>query len=164
MPAAARNHLIVSAPHPLSLPDGLALANLHLFSNNVTGPIPSELGSLQNLEELKLHANFLSSTIPNELGQLPISYLDMSSNNLEGNVGNLTFTTTRLQTLFLHDNSFTGIMPQKFCSINVELSFDCSIDLCGCDCDCVTGQQMEYGDDTDDNIIDVDEGGDGDSN
>eukprot|EP00985_Skeletonema_marinoi_P026813 scaffold21131_cov194-Skeletonema_marinoi.AAC.9 len=45
--------------------------NLYFPNNNLSGTIPSELGSLTNLEYLNLGANAaLSGTIPSELGSL----------------------------------------------------------------------------------------------
>ena len=54
-------------------------------NNQLTGTIPSELGSLANLEYLNLESNQLSGTIPTWLGSL-----------------------TKLRGLNLEDNQFTG--------------------------------------------------------
>ena len=43
---------------------------LNLRQNRLTGPIPTETGSLANLERLFLYDNQLSGTIPSELGGL----------------------------------------------------------------------------------------------
>ena len=43
---------------------------LMLFDNDLTGPIPSELGNLDHLEWLYLSDNKLSGEIPAELGNL----------------------------------------------------------------------------------------------
>ena len=39
-------------------------------SNQLSGPIPSELGNLDNLQEVRLWGNQLSGPIPSELGNL----------------------------------------------------------------------------------------------
>ncbi len=44
---------------------------LHLWSNGLTGPIPPELGDLQNLEELGLWGNGLTGSIPPGTGPFP---------------------------------------------------------------------------------------------
>ena len=43
---------------------------LWLYSNQLSGPIPTEIGSLANLERLALYGNQLSGPIPVELGGL----------------------------------------------------------------------------------------------
>jgi hypothetical protein len=41
-----------------------------LYSNNITGKIPEELGNLTNLVSLDLYLNYLSGNIPSTLGNL----------------------------------------------------------------------------------------------
>ena len=41
-----------------------------LYSNNISGKIPEDLGSLENLLSLDLYLNSLSGTIPDTLGKL----------------------------------------------------------------------------------------------
>ena len=41
-----------------------------LYSNQLTGAIPAELGQLTHLTKLGLHSNQLMGAIPRELGQL----------------------------------------------------------------------------------------------
>jgi len=41
-----------------------------LYSNNITGPIPSNLGNLTNLVSLDLYLNSFSGPIPESLGKL----------------------------------------------------------------------------------------------
>ena len=60
---------------------------LYLHSNQLTGPIPAELGQLSHLHRLHLQYNQLTGPIPAELGQL--SFLDEFSfrgNRLTGAV------------------------------------------------------------------------------
>lgn len=48
------------------------------------GTIPSEMGRLTKLTSLRVQHNFLSGSVPNELGSLPnLQDLDLSGNNLE---------------------------------------------------------------------------------
>ena len=63
-----RNQL--SGPIPSEIGSLASLVELKLDRNQLSGPIPSEIGSLANLEELLLYSNNLSGTIPTELGSL----------------------------------------------------------------------------------------------
>ena len=58
---------------------------LFLGNNQLTGEIPTELGSLTNLERLRLSKNLLSGEIPAELGRLTnLTVLHLSGNQLTG--------------------------------------------------------------------------------
>ena len=78
-----------------------SLANLQLLwlaKNQLTGPIPSSLGSLANLRYLYLYGNQLSGEIPSELGSLAnLEQLSLSQNQLSGPIpaelGNLSNLT-----------------------------------------------------------------------
>ncbi len=63
---------------------------LVLRGNNLTGPIPPEIGDLDSLKHLDLAHNPLNSPIPPELGNL-----------------------TNLKTLFIHFNQLTGGFPPE---------------------------------------------------
>ena len=41
-----------------------------LYGNNISGPIPSDLGNLTNLVSLDLYLNSFSGPIPDALGKL----------------------------------------------------------------------------------------------
>jgi len=46
------------------------LNDRELYSNNITGEIPEELGDLVELVSLDLYANSISGPIPSSLGKL----------------------------------------------------------------------------------------------
>jgi len=112
------------------------LSSIHLWENNLTGPIPPEIGNLDSLITLYLHHNQLTGQIPPELGnctklrqlrlqnnqltgELPtelanlneVYYLDVSFNQLEGDIPDEMANVTSYEDLFFHDNNFTGIPP-----------------------------------------------------
>ena len=60
---------------------------LHLYNNELTGSIPSEIGNLTNLERLYLYDNQLTGSIPPEIGNLiNLTYLNLSYNQLSGGI------------------------------------------------------------------------------
>ncbi len=61
------------------------VTRLSLWENNLTGPIPPELGNLTLLTDLELASNDLSGPIPPELGNLTsLWWLNLRSNDLSG--------------------------------------------------------------------------------
>ncbi|MBK8566696.1 MAG: right-handed parallel beta-helix repeat-containing protein [Saprospiraceae bacterium] len=61
--------------------------NLYLNSNNMTGSIPDELGTLQSLERLRLTANQLNGPIPITLGDLQNALeIRLNVNGLSGSI------------------------------------------------------------------------------
>jgi hypothetical protein len=58
---------------------------LELFSNNLSGPLPRELGQLSALQVVILFDNKLTGAIPTELGQLEaLTTLRLSYNQMSG--------------------------------------------------------------------------------
>ena len=82
--------------------------------NQLSGPIPSELGNLANLVELGLHDNQLSGSIPSELGNLAnLVGLGLHDNQLSGPIPSELGNLANLQVLELRDNQFSGCVPVK---------------------------------------------------
>ena len=53
----------------------------------VSGPIPSEIGNLENLAGLDFYGNNLNGQIPSEIGNLVLlEYLKLTSNQLSGEI------------------------------------------------------------------------------
>ncbi|PHT77527.1 putative LRR receptor-like serine/threonine-protein kinase [Capsicum annuum] len=80
-----------------------SLSKLVLRNNNISGPIPSNIGEYQSL-----------------------SLLDLSFNNLTGRVPDSLFNLTLMTHLFLGDNKLTGTLPaQKKQSLQtIDLSYN----------------------------------------
>ena len=63
------------------------VTSLRLGYNQLSGPMPPELGNLANLAYLDLEGNQLSGSIPPELGNLAnLAYLDLEGNQLGGSI------------------------------------------------------------------------------
>ncbi|CAI9107478.1 OLC1v1006838C1 [Oldenlandia corymbosa var. corymbosa] len=92
----------------------LHLSSIQLPSANLSGALPRELGELTNLQSLYLGVNALSGSIPLELGySSALSDVDLGNNLLSGPVpASIWNLCDRLVSLHLHDNSFSGILPE----------------------------------------------------
>ena len=87
---------------------------LRLEDNNLTGPIPPELGSLANLREVFLSLNNLSGPIPPELGGLAnLTWLSLSRNHLSGPIPPELGNLASLTTLGLGGNALEGPIPPE---------------------------------------------------
>ena len=83
---------------------------MDLYSNQLSGEIPAELGSLTNLTELRLHGNHrLTGEIPPELGNLTnLKVLWLFANQLSGEIPPELGNLTDLLVLWLHANQLSG--------------------------------------------------------
>jgi len=94
------------------------LSNLKLLNlafNELIGSIPPELGNLANLEYLSLTYNhFNDSSIPTELGNLSkLTHLDLQGNELIGNIPVELGNLTSLIVLWLGNNQLNGSIPTE---------------------------------------------------
>ena len=80
-----------------------------MWGNNLTGPIPPELGNLTNLTGLSLAENNLTGQVPVELGKL-----------------------TQLLDISLSGNKLTGSVPLSFVGLDNLESFGCQFSLGVC--------------------------------
>ena len=116
----SRNNLTGWLPTELGSLASLSLLNLR--GNVLTGPIPQELGGLANLRYLDLGANQLEGPIPADLGNLAsLYYLRLVGNTLDGGIPQELGGLASLQTLDLGRNSLTGPIPTELGSLaNLE--------------------------------------------
>ncbi|XP_065621398.1 probable leucine-rich repeat receptor-like serine/threonine-protein kinase At3g14840 isoform X1 [Quercus suber] len=107
-----RNFLSGNIPHKWA---STKLKFLSLSVNNLSGPIPSFLGSITTLKFLSIETNLFSGMVPHELGKLVnLENLTLSANNLSGELPVTLTKLTKLKELRISSNNFTGRMPDFF--------------------------------------------------
>ncbi|CAB9529449.1 LRR receptor-like serine threonine-protein kinase [Seminavis robusta] len=142
---------MLSGLFPNELQELAALQWLTLENNNLSGSLPSELGLLTGLLNLKLGGNSFSGSIHSELGQLmSLQELDLSDLTLlTGPIASELSSLPSLGWLNLSGSvGVTGTVPDELCFFQNSscayvwstkpcfLAFDCTDQLCGCDCLC----------------------------
>jgi hypothetical protein len=104
-----------------------------LSNNELTGPIPTELGRLSALTSFSLGSNRLTKNIPTELG-----------------------AQSELLILRLGRNRLTGSVPAAICRLGrsrgTAVAVDCGEVRCDCNCTCAEAAEDDwyYGDAADD--------------
>ncbi|MYB06842.1 MAG: hypothetical protein F4Y24_10855 [Gemmatimonadetes bacterium] len=84
------------------------------IDNNISGPIPPELGNLANLERMQFYANSLTGSIPPELGNLAnLTLLDFNANDVSGPIPAELGELANLTTLTLYGNNLSGPIPPE---------------------------------------------------
>ena len=113
----------LSGPIPAELGSLSSLRSLRLRENRLTGSIPPEIGNLAKLTSLELEANQLSGPIPPELGNLSnLTLLRLGGNNLSGPIPPEFGNLTELTWLSLHSAQLSGPIPQELGNLT-QLTF-----------------------------------------
>ena len=108
----------LSGPIPPELGGLTRLFELYLTDNDLSGPIPPELGRLTRLSQLFLAGNDLSGPIPPELSGLTgLSTLVLAENGLSGPIPPELGAMTRLQDLLLSNNDLSGPIPTELINL-----------------------------------------------
>ncbi|KAI3750409.1 hypothetical protein L2E82_21044 [Cichorium intybus] len=82
---------------------------------NLTGEIPSAIAKLTHLTSLRLSWTNLSGPVPSFLSKLTnLDFLDLSFNDLTGSIPPELATLTKLNDLHLDRNKLTGPIPESF--------------------------------------------------
>ncbi|XP_066395776.1 LRR receptor-like serine/threonine-protein kinase FEI 1 [Miscanthus floridulus] len=109
------------------------LQTLSLQGNSLYGSLPPELGNCTKLQQLYLQGNYLSGYIPSEFGDLvELEALDLSSNTLSGSIPHSLDKLSKLTSFNVSMNFLTGAIPSSGSLINFnETSFVGNLGLCG---------------------------------
>ena len=90
------------------------VVSLFLYTNNLSGSIPPELGNLASVEQILLWDNRLTGPIPPELGNLAnLETLSIGANNLTGPIPPELGRLADLESLHLSGNDLTGPIPPE---------------------------------------------------
>ena len=88
------------------------ITELTLSDNQLTGQIPTKVGSLTKLRWLSLGGNDLTGEIPPELGNLSsLDWLSLSNSHLTGEIPTQLANLAKLTWLWLGGNELTGEIP-----------------------------------------------------
>ncbi|XP_072963929.1 probable LRR receptor-like serine/threonine-protein kinase At2g24230 [Typha angustifolia] len=91
---------------------GSSLKRLNVSLNNISGPLPNDIGNFGQLESLNLSRNNFSGAIPIEiLNCKSLVSLDFSSNRLSGRIPSLGTALKNLTALNLAGNLFSEKLP-----------------------------------------------------
>ncbi|XP_072978634.1 receptor kinase-like protein Xa21 isoform X1 [Typha angustifolia] len=126
-------HNLLSGPIPSEVGSLKNLRQLDVRENNFSGQIPALLGECQVMEYLYLDGNLLQGPIPSQLSQLRgLLELDLSRNNLSGPIPEFLETFSQLSYLNLSFNNFEGEVPLQGVFRNASaISMDGNRRLCG---------------------------------
>jgi len=96
----------------------LRAGRVQLWTNNLSGSIPPEIGNLTGLVRFAVQSNTIGGTLPQEIGLLTnLVDLMVAENNIDGpfpySIGNLIDLTT----VYMDKNNFTGIIPASFANL-----------------------------------------------
>jgi len=98
------------------------LQNLEIFElaySGVSGPIPAQFGDLPELKMLLIHGNSLSGELPPNIGNATkLRYLYAFANNLSGQIPGSIGNLSDMKHLRLSGNNFTGTIPVELGEIN----------------------------------------------
>jgi hypothetical protein len=95
-------------------PSEAHVVGLMLYSNQLAGPIPPQIGDFPSLTEIDLGVNALTGPIPSEIADLSLLLsLDVSGNELDGAIPGAIGKLKSLLWLGLNGNMLTGPIPPE---------------------------------------------------
>lgn len=115
---ASNNHLAGAIPSPIcnaTKPNSaLLVRSLDFSGNNLSGEIPSGLGSCSELAVFRAAFNSLTGGVPGDLyAATSLKELSLHLNQLKGPIGDGIGNLSNLQILALYSNNFSGLIPDS---------------------------------------------------
>jgi hypothetical protein len=89
------------------------MQTIRLNDNDFTGLIPASFASLKNCIVMILSGNSLIGKIPKELAETQARTLNLSHNQLSGQIPSELFTLSELKILNLQNNNLSGTIPNE---------------------------------------------------
>ncbi|CAI9260651.1 unnamed protein product [Lactuca saligna] len=95
----------------------MSLKTLDLSGNNIHDTLPYQLPP--NLTSLNFANNNISGSLPYSIAVMfNLNYMNLSSNMISQNIGDIFYNLTSLATLDLSHNNFTGDLPNSISSLS----------------------------------------------
>ena len=102
------------------------IVNLDLSRNNLVGELPVSILTLPYLEKLVLYNNRLSGKLDDIVAEAEstgnVSLINISDNDMRGNIGAIVTCCPNLEYLYAERNHFTDVIPVLPASLSVYLS------------------------------------------
>ncbi|KAK3429021.1 hypothetical protein EUGRSUZ_E00437, partial [Eucalyptus grandis] len=127
------SHNSLSGALPADVGNLKNLISLNVSYNQISGEIPTTLGNCLGLEELYMQSNHFRGPIPQFKGLKGIRFLDLSNNNLSGQIPEfLVNLLSSLQFLNLSFNNLEGEVPVRGIFGNTSaFEVDGNREICG---------------------------------
>ncbi|KAE8727790.1 putative LRR receptor-like serine/threonine-protein kinase [Hibiscus syriacus] len=99
---------------------------VQLSGNRFSGPIPADIGLMQNFSMLHLGFNGFEGELPAEIGRLQLSVLNITRNMFSGTIPAEIGNVKCLQMLDLSYNNFSGMFPASLNKLSELTKFNIS--------------------------------------
>ncbi|XP_050208780.1 MDIS1-interacting receptor like kinase 2-like [Mercurialis annua] len=117
----------ISGPIPDEIGMLRSLIYVDISNTFLNGSIPATIGNLTQLPILYIHLCLISGSIPEEIGLMKsATQIDLSTNSLTGSIPTSIGNLTNLSLLHLNQNQLSGSIPQeigKLSSTLTEITF-----------------------------------------
>ncbi|MBN1781116.1 hypothetical protein JW948_08340 [bacterium] len=100
------------------------VTNIVLSNNNLSGPLPPEIGNLTALTNLQLGNNHITGNIPPGIGRMTrLGSLELFGNELTGNIPPELFDPADLYNIILSTNALDGSIPSEIGNLSKLYQF-----------------------------------------